>query len=183
MTEPSKRRAPLHLLGNTTDPRSVSRPNTDTLGSNEHWPKKNGVSARGAAYRWEKKAFEFHQMVSHWTSERMVGLGGGVSRRPGRTGTVSTRWSSPGRTRGCGRRRHIWCNTPWAWLGPGRWPTPSSSRRYPWRTPPVYPQGSLAPHPASCLLAAGACSLAITKEKKMVMSVRASSGKHDVINI
>lgn len=45
VTEPSKRLAPLHLLGDTTDPRSVSQPNTDTLGSKEHWPKKKKKTA------------------------------------------------------------------------------------------------------------------------------------------
>lgn len=54
VTEPSKRLAPLHLLGDTTDPRSVSQPNTDTLGSNEHWPKNKRFCPWGSLQMREK---------------------------------------------------------------------------------------------------------------------------------
>ncbi len=69
------------------------------------------------------------------------------------------RWSWPGRTRGCGNRHRIWCSRPTAWQELGRWRGQFSSPLYPSRTPPAYPQGSLFPHRASCLQAAGVCSL------------------------
>ncbi len=69
------------------------------------------------------------------------------------------RWSWPGRTRGCGNRHHIWCSRRTAWQELGRWRGLFSSPLYPSRTPPAYPQGSLFPHQASCLQAAGVCSL------------------------
>lgn len=117
------------------------------------WNNKPGVSIfstsppTGGKLKWVTL-----ERVNEWS-----GRGWAVSWRG--TRTVSSRWSSPDHTRGCGRRRRIWCNTPWASPGPGRWPGRSSSGRYLWRTPLAYPQGSLAPHLASCLPAAGVCSL------------------------
>lgn len=88
---------------------------------------------------------------------------------------VSIRWSSPDRTHGCERRRRILCNIQWASQGPGRWLILSSSGRYLWRTPPAYPQGSLAPHLVSYLLAADVCSLqehTHTKKKVCVIKMQ-----------
>ncbi len=53
----------------------------------------------------------------------------------------------------------ILCSRRTAWQELGRWRGLFSSPLYPSRTPPAYPQGSLFPHQASCLQAAGVCSL------------------------
>lgn len=121
---------------------------------------------------WDKKKNDWplrHTVSPWWTAETFNTLTGHSKTWANSwrwNQTVSTRWSSPDRRHGCEHRRHILCSIQWALLGLGRWPNPSSSGRYLWHILPVSPRGSLAPHLASCLLAAGVCSLDGKQEKK-----------------
>lgn len=118
---------------------------------------KTGLSMLGESPPTEEKKYIFNTSTGNNWMEQVRAVSWNQ--------TVCIRWSSPDRRRGCERRRRILCNIQWALRGPDRWLILSSSGRYLWRTPPAYPQGSLAPHLVSCLLAADVCSLQEHKKK------------------